>query len=105
MVLVTRTVEHDLGDACFLRARGDSLADLGRLHRLLPLGDVAARDRRYGTARHIVYELRVDVLHRTEDHETRPLGRSRHLLPDAEVAAVPLLRLRFWRTHDRHYLP
>ena len=37
VILVTRTIEHDLRDPRLLRPRGDPLADLERLLRLLPL--------------------------------------------------------------------
>ena len=45
-------------------------------------------------ARHVVDELRVDVLERAEDDEARTLRGARHLLPNAEVTAIALLLAR-----------
>src|SRR5215208_5560375 len=103
VVLVAGAVEDHPGDPRFLGAARDLLADLGRLLRLLPL-ELGVRHRHQRALRDVVHQLRVDVLEGAEHHEARTLACARDLLPDAQMAAEPLLGARLRDTHLRHLL-
>src|SRR5262249_53236537 len=98
---VTRAIEHDLADAGVFRLRRHALADFERLRGLLAGLQLGARHRHQRAARDVVHELRGDVLERAEHDEARALRRAGDLLPNAEVAAMPLLLTRLSkRWHD-----
>src|SRR6185503_5996136 len=104
MRFVARAVEHDFRDPRVLRPGSDALANLERLLRLLARLEIGAGHRRQRAARHVVDELRRDVLERAEDDETRTLRRSAHLLAYAQMSARALLFTRL--CDSRHgYLP
>src|SRR6185437_11530624 len=104
VILISRAVEDDLRDARVLSLGRNATADLERLLRLLARQQVGARHREQRASRHVVDQLRGDVLERAEHYEPRPLGRARNLLPYTQVTAVPLLLASLWnRWHD--YLP
>src|SRR5688500_5856464 len=94
MILVPAPIEHDAGYALVLRDHRDLLANLGRLFRLLPSGDLLAGHRGDRPARVVVDELGVDVLVRAECDQARPLGCPSDLLA---YPHVPELALRIPR--------
>src|SRR5436190_9544926 len=104
VILVPGTVEHDLRDPRILGPGSDALAHLDRLLCLLARRQVVARHSHQRATRHVVDDLRRDMLERTENHQARPLRRPRNLLADAEMAAIALLFASLRNTwHD--YLP
>src|SRR5687767_5745790 len=91
VILVTGTVEDDLGDAGCLRLFGNRLADSECAFRLRAVHAFVA-DGHQRTLCHIVDDLCIDVLEGAEHHETRTLRGATHCLAHAEVTALaPLM--------------
>src|SRR5690606_17148353 len=84
---------------------GQTPADIGRTLGLRALAALHVGDGHQRAHLHVVHQLRVDVLERAEHHQARTLGRARHLLADAEVAAIAPLVARLRLQDLAHYLP
>src|SRR5688500_18740960 len=104
VISVSSAVEDDLRDARVLCPGGESLADFRGSLGLLPLGDAGVRDGQDSPLRAIVDELRVDVLDRAVNDETRTLRGTRHLLAHAQMPLVALLGARLRLVNRSHYL-
>src|SRR6476661_4245971 len=87
VILVTGTVEDDLRDAGCLRLLGNRLADSECAFRLRAVHAFVA-DGHQRALCDVVHDLCIDVLQRTEHHETRTLLGSTHSLAHAEVTAL-----------------
>src|SRR6185312_5958617 len=104
VVSVPRSIEHDAADACCLRALRDRLSDGRRAFLLFAIahGKIGHREQR--AVRHVVDDLRVDVLERAPDNQTRALRRAFDALAHAQLAAVQTLRARFRLVNRFHRL-
>src|SRR5262247_2930868 len=91
VILVPSAVEHDFRDPRLLGPGSDPLAHFRRLLGFLPALELRARDGHQRATSDVVDDLRGDVLERAKNHQTRAIARSRHLLANAKVAAMPLL--------------
>src|SRR5690606_13798262 len=96
-ILIAGTIEHHAGDPGGLGLLGEQLADgVGASDLALafdadPLAAVGGAQQ--GHAAIVVDQLRVDVLERTVDHQTRPLGGAGDALANPQVS--PLATLPF----------